>query len=677
VTLLRLIFFMLGVIAGVIGIVTNHFSGLIASLVFMAFAFRGLSDSPEPLDVTISTKPIWDWLQAHASFMLGLIATLCSGIAAWIALRNESSLAANYLWLASLFLIMLAALHHDRFSLVQWRATSLTLSALRRRGTALEVGLVVLVAVVAFVLRAYDLYHYPPPMHGDEGEMGLMALRILEGRNPLPLFATGWFDHPTLFHYLQAASLAIFSKTEAGLRMLSAIFGAACVLLLYWIGRVGWGQLAGIAAAWLMAVSHLHIHFSRIGLNNIESVFSMILLMLLLAKAQESGVRVRGAATPAAADASSGDGAPQEKPCSNAVHSANALSLFVGAGLVMGLSQYLYYGSRMMPVVAAPLLLFLWLEKKANVKQIFTLVLAALIAFAPLGLYYLNHPPVFLDRIQGVYIFSEANLKHFLGPNASWSNDMPALLKVQVERNLGFFVRSGDTSSFYFRDIPAFDALTSVLFWLGLGVALTRARRYHELALLLWFGLGVISAGILTIDSPNAPRLILVVPSVYLLAGLFIHRAWKLLNSTLPLRLEWVGVPVLGAAAVLTLLVNVNTYFVDYACKAPNLAPIMVAREMSINPEQYRAFLMGAPILYVEYGVIRFVARDAHARNLDSPNDLPPPNSDGKGILVVALAHRVNDLKAIETRFPGGITTSYADPLGRLIYVAYRIPPGR
>lgn len=43
---------------------------------------------------------------------------------------------------------------------------------------------------LAFALRAYDLQHYPPPVHGDEGEMGMLALRVLDG-DGLPPFATG------------------------------------------------------------------------------------------------------------------------------------------------------------------------------------------------------------------------------------------------------------------------------------------------------------------------------------------------------------------------------------------------------------------------------------------------------------------------------------------------------
>ncbi|MCS7220257.1 MAG: glycosyltransferase family 39 protein [Anaerolineae bacterium] len=646
--LLRLGLLTIALTAGVVGLATNRVLPLLAALALGALAFYGQNEPSDPLDVASlpsASKVLWAWLVGHRALTLGVMAAIASGLASWLARRGEWSPTAHSLWALSLVLIGMAALVHDHVRL----QPSLSMAALRRREVMLELGVIAAVTAVGFVLRAYELAHFPPPMHGDEGEMGLMALQILEGPGRLPLFVTGWLDHPTLFHYLQAASMAIFGRDEVGLRMLSAIFGSACVPLIYWIGRVGWGRLAGFTAAWLMAVSHLHIHFSRIGLNNIESVFGMTLFMWLLTLIWERGEREQKAIAP--------------------------LRLFVGAGLVAGLSQYLYYGSRLIPVVATPLLLVLWLRKRANPGQLLALASAALIAFAPLGGFYLNHWASFMNRMRGVSVFQAENLKHTLGPNAAWPTDLPVLLKVQVERNLRFFVRDGDASSFYLRDIPAFDGLTVVLLWLGLGAALTRVRRYHELALLSWFGVGILFAGILTIDSPNAPRLIVIAPSVYLLGGVFVHRARQLLTDITRVRLDEVGALILGIGMALTLLTNVYLYFVDYARKAPNLAPIMVAREISVEPERYQAYLIGSPILFAEHGVIRFVARRAHVRNLDDPNALSPPDFQKQGLLVIALAHRADELQAVEARFPGGVITSYSDPLGRLIYVAYRVPP--
>src|SRR5206468_7060771 len=123
----------------------------------------------------------------------------------------------------------------------------------------------------------------------------------------------------------------------------------------------GWGRVGGASAAWLMAVSHLAIHYSRLGFIFVESVFGMLLMMWLLTRVHRR---------------SSGD---------------SRIGLFVAIGLTMGLAQYMYYASRVMPIIAAPLLVYLWRERKVSLTQLTVTVLAALVAFAPLGAYFLRH----------------------------------------------------------------------------------------------------------------------------------------------------------------------------------------------------------------------------------------------------------------------------------------------
>ena len=59
---------------------------------------------------------------------------------------------------------------------------------------------------VALALRLYQLNDFLPTMHGDEGEMGMLALLARHGpasgidARVLPLFSTSFLDHPTLFH---------------------------------------------------------------------------------------------------------------------------------------------------------------------------------------------------------------------------------------------------------------------------------------------------------------------------------------------------------------------------------------------------------------------------------------------------------------------------------------------
>lgn len=96
---------------------------------------------------------------------------------------------------------------------------------------------------------------------------------------------------------------------------------------------IGGGVAATVAG--LLAVSHLHIHFSRIGLNNIESTLAILLFLVLM-------IRIR----------------------------PNRVTLLAVSGLVVGLAQYLYYGSRVIPLIAVVLLVVCWQKKMIDFKQL-------------------------------------------------------------------------------------------------------------------------------------------------------------------------------------------------------------------------------------------------------------------------------------------------------------------
>lgn len=651
--MVRLICFILGLAAGIYGVSSSNLLSLLATPVLLAIAFRGI-DRLQLQYEGIGGKHFYH-LYANSPALLALPAGAFSLLAAWIVYHDELNLAAAYLWAAALILAIISALNHDGITLSKAKPSIyVKFLAFRQPHVALETGLLILITLVAFALRVVDLDHYPPSMHGDEGEMGLLALQIL-GRTNLPFFgASPFFGLPYVFNYLQAVSMAIFGTDEAGLRMLSVVFGTFCIPLVYGIGRIGWGRIDGVVAAWLMAVSHLNIHYSRAGFIFIESVLGMLVFIFLLAKAAES---------------STGE--------TSANRQSRPLLLYAGAGLAMGLSQYFDYSSRVMPIIALPLLAFLWLKQRATVRQIAVLWVAMLLAFAPLGAFFANHPEIYFERINTVSIFNTENLHRILGPATSFPADLPPLLAYQFEHILGLFINKGDGGGFYYQTIPAFDSITAVLLWLGLGIALTRTNRYHEFALLCWFGLGILFGGIFTIDAPSAHRLLIMTPAVYLFGGVFVARSWSLLTRLLGLRLEPAGIAVMGLGAILLLTTNYSIYFDDYAIHTQGLEAIAIARELSITPDKYDAYLMGTPILYTNHGVIRFVARAAHPHDLENPSDLRTPDLNKKGLLVIAVSAHTNDLKLIMDRYPGGTMTVHNDPAGRLVYIAYRIPPRR
>ncbi|MFN8495898.1 MAG: glycosyltransferase family 39 protein [Caldilineaceae bacterium] len=653
------------ILSGAYGAISGDFIGLLLGGLLVLVAFSGLVKTATQQDLAPLDQFIKPW-----SLLLSA-ALVCSGVAAWLAKQDIFSRSSGYIWLGALLLTILAGILHDRQRKpALLKAQAETTERHEPKGNKQPWNHWDWLAVIgltglALGLRLYRLDGFLPTLHGDEGEMGLLALLALHGPasglspNPLPFFGTGFLDHPTLFHYVQAGAMLLFGESETGLRILSAIFGALCTPLIYAIGRRGWGRVAGLTAGWLLAVSNLHIHYSRIALNNIETVWFTILFILLFGLLYEYG---------------------QHKPFSSVdftTASPPSLLLAIGLGLTIGISQYFYYGSRLLPILTIPFLLYLWWTKRISRVQFIGLAVATAVAYLPLLTFYYENWPAFINRTRGVTILNPQGLTYILGPKAVWPRDIPLLLWEQSQRTFKFFIRDGDRSAFYLADIPAFDQLTVLFFWLGLGIILVRIHRFPEFMAMVWFGLGVLLSSILTNDAPNGPRLIVAVPAVYLIGGVFVQEMHNFWTNAGPPTAKWVPWGLGGALAVLILCLNFLAYFVTYAHISPNLTVISIAHEIADNHTQFRAFLLGDPELSVNYGTLRFVARDADKYDVTAVDQVQPlvaGKAAAQGLLFIALPNHLTELAEIEQLYPNGAENTHRNSLGDLLYLTYRIP---
>jgi 4-amino-4-deoxy-L-arabinose transferase-like glycosyltransferase len=598
-------------------------------------------------------------LLAPNSLILSGLSLGLSAVATTLSAGDTFSAVAIVCWLGALGCLGALGLSLDRLSLGDLRRVA---AALRSRRHRSEVASVAAISLVAFALRAYRLDAVPPMFHGDEGEMGLFALEILEGKRH-PFFATSPFwGLPYLFNYLQALSMTVFGASVFGIRMLSVIASVLCIPVVYAIGRVGWGPAAGATAAWLMAVSHLHIHYSRLALIFIESALLMAVMMLLLALASEPR-RLPGAAADSAAERTA-DG-----------DRSGTWTLLLTAGLVAGLSQYFYFASRVVPIIAAPLLLYLWQTRRICMAQGLAFGFAFAVVYAPLAAHYLDHPDQFVGRLRDLSIFQERYVREVLGPNASLPGALPALLGEQIRRSLNLFVRAGDSSGFYSGNVPTFDVITAGMVWLGLGAALSRATRFHELALLLWFGLGLFFGSALTLGAISGQRILIMTTAAYLLGGVLVARIWDLLAASSAWRIQWLTVPIGTSMALWLLAANVTTYFYEYAPRAELADQAEVARALTEEPGRYHAYFLTDPQFDPNHGAIRFIARGIPVTNLKRAADFTAPPADELGIMLIAIEPRLADLREIEGRLAGGAETRVTAPNGRLIFVVYRVPP--
>jgi len=595
------------------------------------------------------------------ALMLVVVATGLSGFA--VALGSGDSFVGISVvaWLLSIGTLVAFGLSLDRLSFKQ------ALAAIRSLGSAEnrpELGSVLVIMGVALVLRFYDLEVIPAFFHEDEGEMARIALSIVNG-DRVPFFRTAPDWGPAYpFNYLQALTIWLFGSSTAAARTVSALAGVLCVPVVYAIGRIGWGPVAGAMAAWLLTVSHLHIHYSRFGqgfmLATLLAALTMLCLLLAARQARRQPRAVEVGAEPSVGRPGSG-----------------YWTFMVAAGALAGVSQHFYHATRIVPMIVGVLLVVMVARRWVGRWHLETVGFAFLVAYAPLGVTYLEKPSDFFIGLSQISAFRNWYTQELFGPGVSLPTALPALLAEQVRRSLGLFITQSDLSGYFPGGPPTFDVVTVALIWVGLGAALSRFRRFPEAALLIWLGFGLVFGSAATLKGESGHRILIMTPAVFVLGGVGLARVWELLRSTPLGRADWLAAPAGTALALWLLAVNVVIYFFEYTPRVERAESTYMAREMRERRNQYRYYFLTDPHYDPNHPSVKYVANQISATNLKSAEEFNAPPSDGRGILVLALPNHRDDLRTIEGRLPGGEEREVTAPNGRLLYLAYEIPPSR
>lgn len=153
----------------------------------------------------------------------------------------------------------------------------------RVAGARREWLLAALVMVVAVALRL--------PALGRDGMWSDECLTATWAALPWRATATAAAadTNAPLFFLLEKAPRAALGDGEAATRLLPALAGLAGVAAVFVVGRRLAGPGCGVLAAFLLAVSPLHVHYSREARN-----YTLLILLVVLAWAAADRVRSRG-----------------------------------------------------------------------------------------------------------------------------------------------------------------------------------------------------------------------------------------------------------------------------------------------------------------------------------------------------------------------------------------------
>jgi hypothetical protein len=521
-----------------------------------------------------------------------------------------------------------------------------------RRQDLLGLAMLLLVALLA---RAVDLEHIPANLGGDEGTQGMAALALLGPPLANP-FATGWFSVPTMSFFAYGISIRVFGDTIAGLRALSALAGTVTILTTFLLTKELWGRRVAWLAAIVLTSSHFHIHFSRLGSNQIFDGLFITLFLWLFVRALRSRRMID----------------------------------FALAGATIGLGWYGYFGARLVGLVVA-----CYLAWRAVVEYRFlarhrwhllALLGSALVTVAPLVFHFAENPHELVSRVRQVSIFASGWL---LREQQITGRSAASLLIQQFWRSVSAFNYTLDPTFWYHASIPLLDLLSGILFVLGMMWVVVRRRWPGNGLLLLWFWLAVILGWVVTENPPSSMRLTIIAPALAILVSLGLD--WLLASSRLLFgsvtivesvprqRFDlwsWVGGLLIAAIAV----INLYYYFLIYTPTRvygnPNAE---VATELGCQLVEEAGdrlvYFYGPPFMYWEFGTLAFLARGVEGMNVPSLGDGEMPAVDLKrGACFVFLPERLAELDAVHEQYPGGEQMSvYSKADARLLYVLYKL----
>jgi len=154
--------------------------------------------------------------------------------------------------------------------------------------------LIILILLLAFVLRFYNLSQNPPGLYWDEVSNGYNAYSVLKTAKDeygvfLPTVFRSYDDYkPPVYIYSIVPSIAVFGLNEFAVRFPSAAGGVLTVFLVYSITKKFFQNVKlALFTSFFLAISPWHIQFSRGGFEANFMIFLTILGLYLFLLSKE------------------------------------------------------------------------------------------------------------------------------------------------------------------------------------------------------------------------------------------------------------------------------------------------------------------------------------------------------------------------------------------------------
>lgn len=495
--------------------------------------------------------------------------------------------------------------------------------------------------LLAAILRFAGLGKYPRVIDGDEGLLGLFAQTSDTGvyTNPFAL----WENFGGIYLQLVHIMIRLFGATSLAIRILPALSGILAIPALYLFARQVASKRIAVISAFLLAISHAHVHFSRIGsVGYIHGTWLVPLeLFLLLAGLEKRKIWMTAAA---------------------GVLLAIHFSVYLTAQVILGM------------IFVFTLILIIFYRKwvKDTWRQLAAFWGGFAIMILPELTYIFRNTQAFLDRLNSNGTFQSGWLAQTM---ASTGDSAFKVLAGRVAHAF-FSLIYYPAQDFYGANYAILSNISAVFFLVGLGIALLGLKKRGMLLLNGYFWAPTLAIGIFSIPpSADSYRMLMVLPPALVMAAMGIDRILELVGITFRKhKLSYVFIT--SCLLVSIAVINVFAYFGDFVGQC-RYSGDLTSRFASYLGSYTKTLNYGTPVFLLSDETYKF---GTHASTdflsggrkiTNVPEALEDWHSDS-GDVIIASPDRIQELENWMATHPGG-KRDYIFDCKNLILLAYTV----
>ncbi|MFZ9859294.1 MAG: ArnT family glycosyltransferase [Roseiflexaceae bacterium] len=456
-----------------------------------------------------------------------------------------------------------------------------------------------------------------------------------------------------LMNTLQGVSMFVFGETISGARNISVIIGSIAVLLTFLATRMFFdARTAWITAIVLLAMSS-HIEFSRLAIPVIVDTALIGAILYAIASAWSSGQR----------------------------------RWYLGAGLLLSLTQYSYHTGKIIPVIFALWLCMYaiqyWQDVESRLIQLTSMWGIAILGALPHWMSIAQQWQEYIAIIRQVSIFDSATTM-----NRTWLAEIAAQQQLPEWHVILLAIRDAAAGIIavplrdqYEIGLAMLTIPAAVVFVFGLFIMVKGYSDPRYWLLFIGMMSGVAIAAI-TINTPAAQRMIYITPFVAMVVGIGIAEMGRWFKIDW-IQQDWHINPIIIQVLSFVLAITIAGYDTQaYLGTTRNALtnPIdQSANAISIHAQQYPAgstiYLFTQPELYYhDSALIKFKLPQITGVDVYPPLTTAPPWQLGNGTsLFVFNQSRLNELSIIKQYYPGGNESRTYTADGQILLVFYEV----